>query len=176
MFFRCSWLLGLSSMMSLTIFRMMHGFFSTDFSIWICSRSFNCEKDSDFDENIDLQMMSMCLMFRVWSSNFFFLDAFSEFKLRWHHGCRNVLKSSSLACIYVHIFSAFVLHRIWFLWCFCCCMSLRKSCGCCISFRCPRDVSSFGYETMITIFNWKFLQSMYGSDHCTFRSCFQTYL
>ena len=98
----------------------------------------------------------------------FFLDAFSEFKLRWHHGCRKVLKSSSLACIYVHLFSAFVLPRIWFLWCFCCCMSLRKSCGCWFSFRCPRDVSSFGHETLVTIFNWKLLQSMYGSDHCTF--------
>ena len=170
-------MLGLSFMMSLTIFRMMNDYFFHWFFNFGFVRAVSVAKRIWFSiKNIDLHMLCMCLMFRVWSSNFFFLDAFSECKLRWHHGCRNLLKSSSLACMYVHIFSAFVLPRIWFLWCFCCCMSLRKSCGCWFSFRCPRDVSSFGYETMITIFNWKFLQSMYGSDHCTFRSCFQTYL
>ena len=146
------------------MFVFFHWFLTFGFFL----RSFNCEKYLDFDDNIDLHMMSMCLMFRVWSSNFFLLDAFSEFNRRSHHGCRNVLKSSSLACIYVPLFCAYVLPRIWFLWCFCRCMSLRKCCGCWFSFRCPRDVSSFGYETLVTTFNWNFLQSMYGSDHCTF--------
>ena len=123
------------------------------------------------------RLISVCsLVFRVFSSITFHYHRVLSFNWRivscfhrvWHHGCRNVLKSSSLACIYVHIFSAFVLPRVWFLWCFCCCMSLRKSCGCWFSFRCPRDISSFGFETMITIFNWIFLQNMYGSDHCTF--------
>ena len=75
--FRSSWMLGLAFMMCLTIFRMMNVcFFHWFLTFGFFSRIFNCEKDLDFDENIDLHMMSMCLMFRVWSSNFFFLMRF----------------------------------------------------------------------------------------------------
>ena len=168
MFFRSSWLLGLSSMMSLTIFRMMHDFFSTEFSDWLCSSSFSCER---IWFSIKISIFTWCVCVSCFGYEAVIrtsLDAFSEVRLRWHHRRRNVFKSCCLACIYVNIFCAYVLTRIWFLWCFCFYMSLRKSCGCWFSFRCPRDVSSFGYETMITFFNWNFLQNMYGSDQCTF--------
>ena len=143
-------------------------FFSTEFSVWLCSSSFSCER---IWFSIKISIFTWCVCVSCFGYEAVIrtsLDAFSEVRLRWHHRRRNVFKSCCLACIYVNIFCAYVLTRIWFLWCFCFYMSLRKSCGCWFSFRCPRDVSSFGYETMITFFNWNFLQNMYGSDQCTF--------
>ena len=167
--FRSFWMLGLAFVMYSTIFRMMN----VCFFHWILTfgfvREVSVAKRIWFSMKISIFTWCVCVScFEYEAVINFSVDGFPYFRLRWHQGCWNVLKSSSLACIYVHIFSAFVLPRIWFLWCFCCCMSLRKSCGCWFSFRCPRDVSSFGYETLVTTFNWNFLQSMYGSDHCTF--------
>ena len=158
----------LSFLMSLTIFRMMTDYFFHWFFNFGFVRAVSVAKRIWFSLKISILTWCLCVSRFGYEAVTFFLDAFSEFKLRWHHGCWKVVKSSSLACIYVHLFSGFVLPRIWFLWCFCCCMSLRKSCGCWFSFRCPRDVSSFGYETLVTIFNWKLLQGMYGSVPCTF--------
>ena len=161
-------MLGLSFLMSLTIFRLMTDYFFHWFFNFGFVRAVSVAKRIWFSLKISILTWYLCVSRFGYEAVTFFLDAFPEFRLRWHHGCRKVLKSSSLACIYVNIFCAYVLPRVWFLWCFCCCMSLRKSCGCWFSFRCPRDVSSFGYETMITFFNWIFLQNMYGSNQCTF--------
>ena len=125
-------------------------FSSTEFSVWLCSSSFSCER---IWFSIKISIFTWCVCVSCFGYEAVIrtsLDAFSEVRLRWHHRRRNVFKSCCLACIYVNIFCAYVLSRIWFLWCFCFYMSLRKSCGGWFSFRCPRDFSSFGYETMIT--------------------------
>ena len=175
MFFRSSWFLGLSSMMSLTIFRMMHDFFSTEFSVWLYSSSFSCERIW-FSIKISIFTWSVCVScFGYEAVIRTSLDAFSEVRLRWHHRCRNVFKSSCLACIYVNIFCAYVLPRIWFLWCFCCYMSLQKSCGCWFSFAMSTWCLIFRVWNNDYIFQLKFFAEYVWLWSMYFR-CFQTYL
>ena len=83
-------------------------FFSTEFSVWLCSSSFSCER---IWFSIKISIFTWCVCVSCFGYEAVIrtsLDAFSEVRLRWHHGCWNVLKSSSLACIYVHIFCAYV--------------------------------------------------------------------
>ena len=98
-----------------------HWFFNFGFV-----RAVSVAKRIWFSLKISILTWCLCVSRFGYEAVTFFLDAFPEFRLRWHHGCRKVLKSSSLACIYVHIISALVWPRIWFLWCFCCCMSLPE--------------------------------------------------
>ena len=73
--FRSSWMLGLSFMMSLTIFRMMNDYFFHWFFNFGFVRAVSVAKRIWFSiKNIDLHMLCMCLMFRVWGSNLFFLS------------------------------------------------------------------------------------------------------